>query len=253
MIYFGIPLRSKAASKNWDNVTRFFNRTLWSVYNQTDPNFKIIVACHDKPALFHQYDERVEFIIVNNPIPTNKTEMMWDKGWKVHTIAMRVRELGGGFTMLVDADDLQSNRIAEYVNSHPEANGFVAHNGYYWHVGNDYIKKGHKFPNGSSTIVKYSVDDLPASYYDHQCTNNNGNPHIIRKKHGDIPKICGELGRPLRALPFCASVYVRETGDNHSLINKEESIFRVIEQKLMPKLHFSKHPELVKEFSIDWL
>lgn len=37
MIYFGIPLRSKETSNNWDKVTEFFNRTLWSVYNQTDP------------------------------------------------------------------------------------------------------------------------------------------------------------------------------------------------------------------------
>ena len=47
MIYFGIPLRSKETSNNWDKVTEFFNRTLWSVYNQTDPDFRIIVACHD--------------------------------------------------------------------------------------------------------------------------------------------------------------------------------------------------------------
>ena len=61
------------------------------------------------------------------------------------------------------------------------------------------------------------------------------------------------MGRPLESLPFCASIYVRETGDNHSLINKEESLFRVLEQKIMPKLYIRKHPELAKEFSIDWL
>lgn len=253
MIYFGIPLRSKAASKDWSKVSMFFNRTLWSVYNQTDPNFRIIVACHDIPKLTHAFDDRVEFIQVNSPIPRTKEEMMLDKGHKVHTIGMRIRELGGGFTMMVDADDLQSNRIAEYVNTHPDANGFLSHNGYYWHVGDNFIKKGHKFPNGSSTIVKYSVDDLPDRYYEHQVPSQNSNPHIIRKRHGDIPRICTELGRPLKSLPFCASIYVRETGDNHSLMGKQESTFRVLEQKVMPKLFFNKHPELCKEFSIDWV
>lgn len=252
MIYFGIPLRSKATSNNWEKVTEFFNRTLWSVYNQTDPNFRIIVACHDIPELRHEYDGRVEFIQVDSPIPHTKEEMMLDKGHKVHTIGMKVREYGGGFTMMVDADDIQSNRIAEYVNSHPEANGFLSHNGYYWHVGDDFIKKGHKFPNGSSTIVKYSVEDLPSEYYPEQVHSNNANPHIIRKKHGDIPKICAEMGRPLESLPFIASIYVRETGDNHSLMNKDESVFRVLEQKLMPKLYIKEHPELKKEFSLDW-
>lgn len=253
MIYFGIPLRSRETAKHWDLVTEFFNRTLWSVYNQTDPDFRIIVVCHDIPDLCHTYDERVEFIQVDVPVPKTKEEMMVDKGYKVHTVGMRVRKYGGGFTMMVDADDLQSNRIAAYVNSHPDANGFVSHNGYYFHVGDDFVKKGHKFPNGSSTIVKYSVDDLPSEYYGKMVASVNTNPHIIRKQHGDIPRICAELGRPLEALPFIASIYVRETGDNHSLMNKNESKYRVLEQKIMPKLYFKKHPEICKEFSIDWM
>lgn len=253
MIFFGIPLRSKETSNNWERVTEFFNRTLWSVYSQTDPDFRIIVACHEIPVLYHEFDKRVEFIKVDSSIPHTKSEMMLDKGHKVHTIGMRIRELGGGFTMMVDADDIQSNRIAEYVNSHPDANGFLSHNGYYWHVGDDFIKKGHRFPNGSSTIVKYSVEDLPDRYYDEMVASENTNPHIIRKKHGDIPKICAAMGRPLAPLPFIASIYVRETGDNHSLMGKNESRIRVMEQLLMPKLYFRKHPEICEEFSIDWV
>ncbi|MCC8014252.1 MAG: hypothetical protein LIO87_03570 [Eubacterium sp.] len=95
MIYFGIPLRSKAASNDWKNVERVFNRTLQSVYRQTDPEFKIFVACHDKPELTHEYDDRVEFLISDTPTPTNRKEMMFDKGWKVSMIAGRIRESGG--------------------------------------------------------------------------------------------------------------------------------------------------------------
>ncbi|MDO4301383.1 MAG: glycosyltransferase family 2 protein [Clostridia bacterium] len=251
MIFFGIPLRSKAVSNDWEKVSLFFNRTLWSVYNQTDPDFKIFVACHDIPELNHEFDERVEFIKVDSPVPHTREEMMLDKGHKVHTIGMKIREYGGGFTMMVDADDIQSCRIAEYVNKHSDADGFVSRNGYYYHIGDNYIKKGHKFPNGSSTIVKYSVDDLPDKYYDTMVASENSNPHIIRKKHGDIPKICAEMGRPLKPLPFIASIYVRETGDNHSLMNKNESKFRVLEQKIMPKIYIND--KLRKEFSIDWM
>ena len=39
MIYFGIPLRSQKTAKDWDTVVRVFNRTLRSVYRQTDPDF----------------------------------------------------------------------------------------------------------------------------------------------------------------------------------------------------------------------
>lgn len=96
MIYFGIPLRSRGASKNWENVCRLFNRTLASVYNQTDPNFKIIVACHEIPALTREYDDRVEFLRSGTPIPTNPREMMLDKGYKVSLIAQYLKDAGGG-------------------------------------------------------------------------------------------------------------------------------------------------------------
>lgn len=95
MVYFGIPLRSKAASKNWEHVEEVFNRTLNSVYRQTDPDFKVIVACHDKPRLNKKYDDRVEFLISHSPLPQNYSDMMFDKGWKVSVIAKRLRELGG--------------------------------------------------------------------------------------------------------------------------------------------------------------
>ncbi|MEO2075931.1 MAG: glycosyltransferase family A protein [Bacillus sp. (in: firmicutes)] len=251
MIYFGIPLRSKHVSNDWEMVTKLFNRTLRSVYNQTNPSFKIIIASHEIPQLFQKYDDRVEFIQVDIPTPNTKDEMMIDKGYKVHEIGMRIRELGGGFTMMVDADDLISNRIAEYVNNHHDKNGFLSHNGYYYHIGNSYIKKGHKFPNGSSTIVKYLIDDLPNKHYEELVPSQNSNPHILRKRHGDIPLICKQLGKPLEALPFIASIYVRETGDNHSLMGKDESRFRTIEQLIMPKIRMND--TLREEFSIDWI
>lgn len=101
MIYFGIPLRSKEASKDWDSVTRVFNRTLQSVYRQTDPNFKIFVACHDIPKLDKEYDERVQFLISDQPTPKTKKEMMLDKGWKVSMIAEELKRLGGGIRCLL--------------------------------------------------------------------------------------------------------------------------------------------------------
>lgn len=74
MIYFGIPLRSKKASNDWENVIRVFNRTLESVYRQTDPEFRIFVACHDIPELYGKYDSRLEFLISDQPVPKTKGE-----------------------------------------------------------------------------------------------------------------------------------------------------------------------------------
>jgi len=96
MVYFGIPLRAKAASNNWDNVVKVFNRTLRSITSQTDREYKVIVACHDIPKVSFVHDADLEFIQVDSPIPVTQHEKMLDKGWKVSAIACRVRELGGG-------------------------------------------------------------------------------------------------------------------------------------------------------------
>lgn len=92
MIYFVIPLRSKAASRDWAGVTRTFNRTLESCYNQTNPDFRIFVACHDIPELEHEYDDRVQFLPVTIPTPKDFKEMMFDKGYKMHTCMQAVQK-----------------------------------------------------------------------------------------------------------------------------------------------------------------
>lgn len=92
MIYFLIPLRSKAASVDWNHVTRQFNRTLESCYNQTKPEFKVFVACHEIPELNQSYDERVKFIQVSIPTPQNPKEMMHDKAYKLYTLTYHARK-----------------------------------------------------------------------------------------------------------------------------------------------------------------
>lgn len=220
MIYFGIPLRSKKASNDWENVTRVFNRTLESVYRQTDPEFRIFVACHDIPELYGKYDGRLEFLISDQPVPKTKEEMMLDKGWKVSMIAEKNRLLGGGYTMLVDSDDIVSNRIAEYVNSHPGQNGFVSRYGYIYEDGSSFMKKilAPYRICGSCSIVNYSVEDLPDRLPENLWDDSLKEKWIIRKSHRYIPGYLKDIGRPLAEIPFPTTIYVRNTGDNHSML-----------------------------------
>lgn len=254
MIYFCIPLISKQASKDWNTVTILFNRTLWSVYNQTNPNFKVIVACHDIPKLDKKYDDRVEFIKVNTPIPKTHEEKMIDKGYKTHTLAMRIRELGGGYAMLVDADDLVSCRIAEFIDKNPNNNGYFIKTGYVYFVGDKYMKKLRKFSSGTACIINYSKEDLPNSYPEIMTDNNNDNECLMRKRHGGVVDACKELGRPLKPLPFLGAVYVLGSGENHSLYGKKtkyQTRMREFLQIFEPKYQIKGR--LQREFSIDWI
>lgn len=221
MIFFGIPLRSKAASQNWANVSRVFNRTLNSVYSQTDPDFKVYVACHEIPVLDREYDDRVEFLVCDQDTPETKEEMLFDKGWKISMIAERIREAGGGYTMLVDSDDLVSNRIAEYVNTHPRCNGYLSRYGYIYNDGFDYMQKVRNLYQlcGSCSIVYYTVNDLPDKMPECLLDEAPIEKWIIRKSHKMIPDYLRDHGRKLSTIPFPTTVYVRNTGDNHSMLD----------------------------------
>ena len=221
MIYFGVTLRSKASAKNWEHVERDFNRTLRSLYRQTDPEFRIIVACHDIPRLDAAYDERVEFVTTDIPTPKTPFEMMQDKGYKLSMIGKRVREYGGGYTMIVDADDLISNRVAAYMKQHPGENGFGAEYGYVYNVGDSFVKRMYALDRvcGSCTIIRYDPQELPAALPNGPQDESSVESMIIRRPHSTLQRYMASIGRPVRRIPFPTTVYIRNTGDNHSMLN----------------------------------
>lgn len=57
MVIFAIPLRAEETAKDWKNVLARFQKTIKSIFNQTNPNFRCIVACNRIPEMACQYDE----------------------------------------------------------------------------------------------------------------------------------------------------------------------------------------------------
>ena len=130
IVTLGIPLISRAASRDWAQVERFFNATLASLYNQTDQSFRVIVASNGRPSLKVSIDERIEFIDHPRAIPQSFQEACGDAGNKRWEIVARHVELGGGNIMFVDADDLVSARLVEFVRRARNPNGCIVADGY---------------------------------------------------------------------------------------------------------------------------
>ena len=164
-------------------------------------------------------------------------------------IGNRVREQGGGYTMLVDADDIVSERIAEYVNSHPGRSGFLSRYGYVYNEGFPYMKKLlalHRIC-GSCAIINYSVSDLPDTMPEDLWDNSPMEKYIIRMSHRQVPDYLREQGRELSEIPFPTTVYVRNTGDNHSMLKGSDlSWKRKVELALRKKI--SLEGETGREF-----
>lgn len=241
MVIFAIPLRAKETAKEWENVLARFQKTIKSIFNQTNPNFRCIVACNRIPEMTCQYDERLEFIELSDmPIPVTWLEMARDKFWKLTMIAVRIREIlekqpdpeKGIYVMPVDGDDLLNRNIAEYCVKYPDENGFVSEDGYVWQSGKQYFriyKEMHTYC-GSCNIIKMYRDDLPAECpadpklcHDKETAGKLNARYPIRFDHHMMVEQYAHAGKPFAKLPFRSTVYVLGTGDNISSIFHAEN------------------------------
>ncbi|MFR1810084.1 MAG: hypothetical protein ACLSWP_00935 [Terrisporobacter sp.] len=246
MIIFAIPFRARETTKNWEGCIKRLNNTIKSIFNQTDDEFKVIVACNDIPKLEKDYDNRLEFIKTDIAIPHSWIEMARDKFYKLTVIAVRIREIlleqdnpnNGIYVMPVDADDLLNCNIAKYVKEHPNENGFVSKDGYVYYKGKKYFriyKELHTFC-GSCNIIKMYLDDLPKNSpnpklcHDKDTAGKLNSKYPIRYNHNEVVEIYKNRNRSFARLPFRSTVYLRDTGDNISQITdkKEKDRFHPI-------------------------
>ena len=107
---FAIALTPAANAGDWPLAQALLALTLASLAAQTQADFRVLIAGHDRPVLPH--DPRVEFLPVDWPVqppgPHND-----DSGRKKHFLSEVVLSRGGGLMMIVDADDWIDRRMAE--------------------------------------------------------------------------------------------------------------------------------------------
>lgn len=215
MFYFGIPLKAKRVSANWDHVSSLLEDCLRSIFNQSDSDFRIFVACHDVPKVSFAGDPRLEFVVADFPPPIYRDEQMVDKHRKRELIACRLRALGGGYTMFLDADDLVSRRLVEFVHKDRAPHGYIIKDGYELDYARGEVRPAPRFNrlSGSCAIVKWSVDDLPeVPFRQESCFFRDMINHI----HPTWEAVFAREGRPLTPLPFRGAMYVWNNSENWS-------------------------------------
>jgi len=220
MLCFLIALKSQSVSKDWARVSSLFENTLKSAYNQIDPDFRIVVVCHEVPQLSKQYDERVEIITVDFPPPVKVvTELTMQDKWKKLAVGMiRVGQLQPDFVMIMDADDLVSNRLSKFVNNNKSSNGWAFRQGYTYRYGSRWIYRNDKFSCGSDAIVNSRLVNFPKDY----SAESINHCILLRWGHTIISEKLAEQGTPLQPLPFFGAVQVINHGENDSHTPSQE-------------------------------
>ena len=132
--------------------------------------------------------------------------------------------------MVVDYDDLVSNRLAETVAASPEANGWFVQTGFKYD-GSRLLQKLYEFHEccGSCFIVRADLLDLPPRL-------DLADAVYVKQILGSHKYLKTELekrGAPLMPLPFPAAMYRVGTGQNTSGDHADAVIRSVFKPKTL--------------------
>ena len=108
---FGIALIARHHARDWQVVESLLQLTLASVLAQTDQDFRVVIAGHDRPQAIPD-DARFQFLAVDGPA-NGPDEHNSDGGMKKYRIGEYLLERGGGLLMLLDADDWVDRHLVE--------------------------------------------------------------------------------------------------------------------------------------------
>lgn len=249
-VYFCIPLRSKKSSKDWDKVCRLLQTTIKSIARQSGGSFEAIVACHDLPHLGEASSVPVSVIRTDREEPTDRMEQLFDKRHKKMMLAEEVYKRGGGYMVMLDADDLVSNKLVRHICENHNERGFLINTGYACDVKKRKIERVEKFSELCGSCAVFYLDATDSDKARERWVYQIGDA-----MHRDFAKMSDLLGRRLEPIGFPAAMYMRNHGENHSSLGKKKKLASVIKEALhrflnsaLPSRRISK--QVQQEFSL---
>lgn len=223
MIGFVVPIAPKNKIKNWSHSNQLLERTIQSLVNQNNSEFKIFVVHEDKPEIHCQHPG---IIFVKANCSTLNAEQMDDynthvqkyfkpgydqimlnKGYKINLGSRISIDEGCSHVMAVDSDDLISNRIAQHVVDNKESPGWQVQRGYTWNDGSKIILRHNQLHgiNGSTHIIRKDLVQTTVhskTFFD----------YTLFESHGYTKKrIFLQYSEALEPLPFRGTVVVQHT------------------------------------------
>jgi glycosyltransferase involved in cell wall biosynthesis len=237
----GMPLAGRYTAKNYDLIIHLLSATLTSWLNQTDTNFEIVIACNEIPdQSIVPVDKRISYIIAQPLERDMVAANPLADGWaKRYLLWRRIAELGPRYFFPMDADDLASCKLVEYVRKTRDPNGYLIRSGY---VYDNQSKLFFLHPNeiltgpfdglcGSSAMVTLETGEAGAD------SRSRWLEQILGKGHHEARAAFNREKRPAHEIPFPAVVYRINHGDNVYMRvnrNQRESFVDLIRKKCAP-------------------
>ena len=212
---FAIALTPRANARDWALIEALLDLTLASLRAQTDPDWRALVAVHERPRLAVA-DERISFVDVDwqieSPGPYND-----DSGRKKHLLSDIVRDRGGGYLMVLDADDWVDRAFVAAARAAIGADhvGGLIHEG----LAVDFRTLR------AAPLPHPELEGLPFHRFCGSCgvalirpgaaSEIRRDPFSVLRSHHRWVEVAAEHGEGLVRLPV-SGAYLVNTGENHS-------------------------------------
>lgn len=216
MLLFVVPLQSPEVSKDWALVSRLAVRSIASMCAQDHPDFRVILACSERPLGLPDHPKLTVIEVDRAAFPppvADRTGRMIDKFRKFQRALITTREFTPAHILFCDADDCVSRRLAGFCAAQPQARGWYFKRGYIWDEGTRFAFALNDFDLfcGTSALVRCEADELLDNMEE-----PHGNCFYLSHAHPILRDSMAERGTPLEPLPFPGAVYVTGTGENDS-------------------------------------
>ncbi len=226
LLTFVVPLRSPAASRNWQNVIVRLHETVRSIESACSGSNDIgAVIVANRDAELGELPDCLDVVRVNLAPPAvsvfkgesedseRKNAVWWDKGYKVASGISYAKQLGSKYVMSVDADDLIASDLVDLVRSAPDSYGWYIAKGWLLTAGSRWGLVVGDFHNWCGTYALVRTDLLPL-----ENDVDSVNPDIIRRifgHHRELIPFLKEKGTPLTPIDYRAAVYCIGHGEGN--------------------------------------
>jgi hypothetical protein len=138
-VAFLIPFASRRTKSRWDIACAHLRQTLKSVQNSTSESYCVVVAGHEPPDFNIESNAKVCFLSVDHDIPHHQDAVVSGRLDKLAKIAAAWNyaksRWSPHYLMKLDADDLISSRLVQWLENFGREPGYLMKHGWVWRSG----------------------------------------------------------------------------------------------------------------------
>lgn len=279
-VAFLIPFASRRTKSRWDIACDHLRQTLHSVRNSTSKSYCVVVAGHEAPDFNFESDSKCWFLSVNHAIPLHENVVVSGRLDKLSKIAAAWKHAKSSwnphYVMKLDADDLISARLVQWLENFGDQPGYLIKHGWVWRSGSRYVLHSTEYLDrvcASCLVVRSDIADQEGPFrtdvegtpFDQRSLSLAAADHyslipgsgistlLLNDSHQRYSAQFAYLGHKLSNVPFKAVVY--RTGNTESNSAGLEAGRRPILRMILGRIRRTRlmTNNLRREFALDFV